>query len=79
MLQCWAELFFGAAEDPFGGGSERLENQWMRTDSSFGLRGGEAERDGSGHALWHDQSVVTKGTNRNEEWAEPGHTRWYDQ
>ena len=31
VLQCCVELFFGAAEDLYGGGSERLENQWTRT------------------------------------------------
>ena len=79
MLQCWAELFFGAAEDPFGGGSERLENQAIRTKSSYWLIGGKATKDESGHALWHDQRVVTEGANRNERWVELRHTRWYDQ
>ena len=36
LVQCWAEveLFFGAAVDLCGGGSERLENHTIRTESS---------------------------------------------
>ena len=33
LIQCWAEAFFGAEEDLYGGGSERLENHTIRTVS----------------------------------------------
>ena len=80
LIQCWAELFFGAAEDLFGGGSERLENQEIRMMQIVRANTmTSSAEDESGHALWHDRSVVTEGANRNERWAEPGHTRWYDQ
>ena len=80
MFQCWAELFFGAAEDLFGGGHKGLENQQVRT--MWRVRTGRitsVTRDESGHALWHDQGAVTEKANRNERWAELGHTRWYDR
>ena len=31
LIQCGAEVFFGAEEDLCGGGSERLENHTIRT------------------------------------------------
>ena len=34
LVQCWAEAFLGAEEDLCGGGSERLENHTIRTESS---------------------------------------------
>ena len=79
-MQYWAELFFGAAEDLCGGGHKGLEDQQVRT--MWRVRTGtitSVTKDESGHALWHDQSVVTERANRNERWAELGHTRWYDQ
>ena len=62
VLQCWAEaeLFFGAVEDLFGEGNERFENQWTRTMLKVRMNTMTSlTKDQSGHALWHDQSVVT--------------------